>query len=331
MNKSPALAVVIPAYKVRRHVLGVIAGIGPEVDRIYVVDDACPDRSGDWVRSQCTDVRVTVIRHESNQGVGGAVLTGYAHALAESMDIVVKVDGDGQMDPALIPDIVFPIAVGQADYTKGNRFYELKSLRSMPKIRLLGNAALSFVSKLSSGYWNLFDPTNGYTAVHRGALERIPLEKISRRYFFESDMLFHLNIVRAVVVDVPMQAIYGAEQSNLKIWRVLPDFLRKHSSNFFKRIFYNYYLRDMSVASFELPLGLLMLIFGVGFGSLHWIDSAVRGQSTPAGTVVLAALPVILGSQLLLAFLAYDIANVPRRTLHRMLGQTDAIRSREGD
>lgn len=331
MNKAPALAVVIPAYKVRQHVLGVVAGIGPEVDRIYVIDDACPEQSGSWVQSRCADARVTVVCHESNQGVGGAVLTGYAHALADGMDIVIKVDGDGQMDPALIPDIVFPITAGQADYTKGNRFYELESLRVMPRTRLIGNAVLSFVSKLSSGYWNLFDPTNGYTAVHRGVLERIPLEKISRRYFFESDMLFHLNIVRAVVVDVPMHARYGAEQSNLRILRVLPDFLRKHTSNFFKRIFYNYYLRDMSVASFELPLGLSLLIFGFVFGTMHWLDSAARGDVTPAGTVVLAALPVILGTQLLLAFLAYDIANVPRRTLHRMFGKPNAIRSQQGE
>jgi len=184
-------------------------------------------------------------------------------------------------------------------------------------VRLIGNAVLSFMTKLSSGYWDLFDPTNGYTAIHSRVARRLPFPKISNRYFFETDMLFRLNTLRAVVIDVPMDAHYGDEVSGLKISSIVGEFLAKHARNFSKRIFYNYYLRNMSTASIELPLGLGMILFGALFGGYHWLLSSESGISTPAGTVMLSAMPVIVGFQLLLAFLAEDIASVPRRPLHR--------------
>jgi hypothetical protein len=187
----------------------------------------------------------------------------------------------------------------------------------MPKMRLFGNAVLSLMTKLSSGYWDLFDPTNGYTAIHANAARHLPFNKISQRYFFETDILFRLNTLRAVVQDVPMDAHYGDEVSNLKISRIVTEFLAKHSRNFVKRLFYNYYLRDMSLASLELPLGLLLFLFGAGYGGWHWLQSAAGGTATPAGTVMLSALPVLMGAQLMLAFLAYDIAAVPRQVLHK--------------
>jgi glycosyltransferase involved in cell wall biosynthesis len=314
-----SVAVVIPSYKVTRHILGVIAGIGPEVARIYVVDDKCPDGSGAFVRANCEDARVMVIEHEQNQGVGGAVMSGYRAAIAEGAAVIVKVDGDGQMDGRLIPDFVAPILAGEADYTKGNRFFNLEQIGSMPLTRLVGNAILSFLTKLSSGYWDLFDPTNGYTAIHADAARYLPFDKISRRYFFETDMLFRLNTLGAVVTDVPMDAVYGDEVSNLKISRIATEFAAKHVRNFIKRLFYNYYLRNMSLASIELPLGIASLLFGSVFGITHWIDAVRHGQATPAGTVMVAALPVIMGVQLILAFLAYDIASVPRRPLHKKI------------
>jgi len=313
----PKIAVVVPCYKVREWVLGVIGGIGPEVQRIYVVDDACPQDTGQWVQSQCSDARVRVIRHAQNQGVGGAVLSGYAAAMADGMEIIVKMDGDGQMDPSLLLDLVTPIIDGDADYTKGNRFFDLEGIGAMPVSRLVGNAVLSFMTKLSSGYWDVFDPTNGYTAIHRDVAQRLPFEKISRSYFFETDMLFRLNVLRAVVIDVPMPARYGSEVSNLRISSVFGEFLRKHAKNFIKRIFYNYYLRDMSLASIELPVGLLLMVFGFTFGAYHWINSMAKGQWTPVGTVMLAALPILMGLQFVLAFVANDIASVPRRVRHR--------------
>jgi dolichol-phosphate mannosyltransferase len=310
------VAVVIPSYKVRLHILDVIARIGPEVARIYVVDDCCPDGSGNFVHDNCHDPRVTVIFNQQNQGVGGAVMAGYAAAIADGMDVIVKIDGDGQMDPALIPNFVRPILAGRADYTKGNRFFDLEEVRSMPAIRLFGNAVLSFMTKLSSGYWELFDPTNGYTAIHSSVARLLPFNKISRRYFFETDILFRLNTVKAVVMDIPMAAKYGDETSNLKISKIIGEFLFKHMRNCLKRVGYNYYLRDMSVASLELPVGLVMVVAGALFGIVHWIESIRSGIPTPAGTVMLSALPIIMGVQFVLAFIGHDIAAAPKETLH---------------
>jgi len=260
---------------------------------------------------------VTVLEHAENQGVGGAVMTGYRAAIADGASVIVKIDGDGQMDASLIPVFVAPILAGEADYTKGNRFFNLERLGAMPPVRLFGNAMLSFMTKLSSGYWHLFDPTNGYTAIHADAARYLPFDKISKRYFFESDMLFRLNTLGAVAVDVPMDAVYGDEVSNLKVSKVITEFAVKNVRNFFKRLFYNYYLRNLSVASLELPIGVLLTTFGLVYGVAHWIASAQSDVETPAGTVMLAALPVIMGVQLILAFLNYDIASVPSRPLHK--------------
>ncbi|WP_229256640.1 glycosyltransferase family 2 protein [Duganella lactea] len=316
-SAAPPIAVVIPSYRVTRHILAVIAGIGPEVSHVFVVDDQCPDGSGRLVLADCRDPRVTVLFHEVNLGVGGAVMTGYRAALAAGCEVIVKVDGDGQMDTTLIPDFIAPILDGEADYTKGNRFFDLEQIGRMPPLRLFGNAMLSLMTKLSSGYWNLFDPTNGYTAIHADAARRLPLHKISQRYFFETDMLFRLNTLHAVVIDVPMDASYGDEVSNLKISRIVTEFAYKHARNFCKRVFYNYYLRNMSLASVEAPLGLAMILAGGGYGILHWVQSSRQHLATPAGTVMLSALPILMGTQLLLAFLAYDIASVPRRVIHK--------------
>lgn len=316
MKPTDLIAVVIPSYKVTRHILGVIAGINADIAFIFVVDDKCPDASGAYVREHCTDPRVTVIEHTVNQGVGGAVMTGYKAAIAAGASVIVKVDGDGQMDPRLIPAFVMPILSGEADYTKGNRFFDLEQIKSMPPMRLFGNAVLSLMTKVSSGYWDIFDPTNGFTAIHANVARYLPFDKISKRYFFETDMLFRLNTLHAGVVDVPMNAVYGDEVSNLKIRQIVTEFMVKHVRNTLKRIFYNYYLRNMSLASLELPLGLGLLAFGTAYGLIARVHSANLGIETPAGKVMTAALPVLMGAQLILAFLAYDIAAVPRRAIH---------------
>lgn len=306
------MAVVIPSYKVTNHILEVLAGIGPEVEKIYVIDDACPENSGEFVTKHNKDKRVQVIRHEVNLGVGGAVVTGYKAALEDQMDVVVKVDGDGQMNPALISSIARPVLEGNADYAKGNRFDSLENLFAMPKIRIFGNAVLSLWSKLSSGYWSVTDPTNGYTAIHRKALEAISLDKLRKSYFFESDLLFRLSIVNAVVMDVPMVSVYGEEKSHLRIPKVLLEFPWRHTVNLLKRVFYKYYLREWSVASFELPLGFGLTIFGAWFGLARYFEASSIGQATTAGQVTLSAVALILGVQLLLSFLSYDVQSEPR-------------------
>ena len=313
------IAVVIPCYRVVQHIAGVVAGIGPEVDAVYCVDDACPDSSGSFIAAHVVDPRVRVVRHAQNQGVGGAVMTGYRQAIADGMDVIVKVDGDGQMDPALIPAFVAPILRGDADYAKGNRFWDLRQIRRMPAVRRIGNLGLSFMAKASSGYWDIFDPTNGYTAIHADVAARLPFDSISRRYFFETDLMFRLNTMRAVVVDVPMDARYGEEVSNLSVGKVIGEFFAKHVRNAYKRIVYNYFLRDFSVASLELLLGTLLLAFGGGFGGWHWWQAIDSGRATPVGTIMVATVAVVSGLQFLLAFLGYDIASVPRRPIHPSL------------
>lgn len=311
------VAVVIPCYRVKHSVLNVISEISEGVALIYVIDDACPEHTGDHVEANCHDPRVRVLRHEHNRGVGGAVKTGYLAALKDHARVIVKIDGDGQMDPSLLQDFTLPVLAGEADYTKGNRFYDLEDVRQMPPARIFGNTVLSLFNKLSSGYWDVFDPTNGYTAIHADVLLRLPLHKISDRYFFESDMLFRLGTLRAVVKDIPMEAVYADETSHLVISRVIPDFLFRHFKNVHKRLFYSYYLRDMSAASIELPLGFSLLLFGLIFGTHAWWHGAHSGLITPAGTVMLAALPVIVGTQLMLAFLNHDASAVPTRPVHK--------------
>lgn len=313
------IAVVIPCFRVACQVLGVIARIGPEVGWIIVVDDACPEGTADVVEAHCRDPRVRVIRHEENQGVGGAMLTGYAACIGLPATAVVKLDGDGQMDPALIPRLASPLLCGRADYVKGNRFYRLSNVTDMPWLRLLGNAALSFLTKLSSGYWQLFDPTNGFTAIHRTLLVELEFGRISRRYFFESDLLHHLNQLRAVVEEMPMRARYDGEPSSLAPLRVIGPFLRGNLRNTFRRILYSYFLRGFSAASLELLVGVPLLLFGLGFGLSHWVRSVVQHEPSTAGTVMLAALPVILGGQFVLSWINFDVASEPRLPVHLQL------------
>lgn len=301
------VSVVIPCYKVKSKILSVIEAIGDEVVRIYVVDDKCPESSGQFVKENSFDPRVQVLFHEKNLGVGGAVTTGYKAAIHEGMDIVVKIDGDGQMNPKLLHSFISPILAQQYDYTKGNRFYRLGDVQQMPIIRLFGNAVLSFFNKVSTGYWHLFDPTNGYTAISVACLKNLELDKVSQRYFFESDLLFRLGIIGANVKDIPMKAVYDDEESNLKIQKIILPFLKGHIENYLKRLFYDYVLRDFSIATVSLVAGVSLTTFGTIFGIYHWCKAIEEHSAASSGTVMLAALPVIIGTQLVLNYLNYDI------------------------
>lgn len=314
------VAVVIPCYKERAHILDVLDSIPAHVAKIICVDDACPDSTGEFVSSKTSDPRVVVVNNKQNLGVGGATLRGYKAALHSGATVVVKLDGDGQMDASLIATLVEPVRNGSADYAKGNRFFDLEKLQSMPKGRLFGNAILSFISKFSTGYWQTFDPTNGFTAIHTDVLAVLPLDKIDKGYFFESDMLFRLNTLGGVVIDVPMPAQYGNETSHLNVRKELGSFVYKHTANFFKRIFYNYFLRGFSIASIQWLAGPLLLLFGILFGLNEWMESNRGGISATAGTVMLAALPTIIGMQFILSAIDHDIRNVPTVPLHRLLG-----------
>lgn len=313
------ICVVIPCFRVTGHVLGVIARIPDEVERIYVVDDACPEASGRMVAATCTDPRVTVLFNERNLGVGGAVLRGYRQALDDGMDVAVKVDGDGQMDPRLLPNFVRPIAEGRADYTKGNRFFSPGMARDMPLVRLIGNAVLSFANKAVSGYWSIMDPTNGYTAVHLRVLRELPLHRIEQRYFFESDMLFQFGLLRAVVKDVPMQSRYEDERSSLSVRKTVLEFPAKYLIRFLRRFFYNYVLRDFNGGSLQTLCGMALVAGGGVFGAASWTSGALHGTAATSGTVMLSALPIIIGFQFLIAALQWDMQNQPDQPLHLLL------------
>jgi len=250
MYRGLNVAVAIPAYRAESTVAGVIATLPPFVDHVVAVDDASPDGTGAALDA-LRDPRLTVIHHDKNRGVGGAMKTAYRRCIELGADVVVKMDADGQMDPGQLTALLDPIIDRGCDYTKGNRFYEIEFLRTMPRLRLFGNSMLSLVSKFASGYWDVMDPTNGYTAIHRCALALLPLDKLDRGYFFESDMLFRLYIIRAVVRDVPMPARYGDESSSLRVSRIAMAFPGKYLGAMIKRLFYAYFLRDFNAGTLQ--------------------------------------------------------------------------------
>ncbi len=313
------IAVVIPAYRVVKHVLGVIEKIPADVSTIYVVDDACPDGSGRFVEKNCRDPRVKVLFQPANSGVGGATVRGLEEARSSGHQIAVKLDGDGQMDPNLLPKVVAPIRAGQADFAKGNRFHSPASLAGMPTVRIIGNAGLSLCAKAMTGYWNLMDPTNGYFAVHLSLLPELETRKLARRYFFESDLLFRLSLVRAVVRDIPIPARYGDEVSHLSVTNALFSFPPRLLARCLKRIFYQYFLRDFNLGSVFLLVGSLLCFAGMAFGAWHWFLSFTTGHAASSGTVMLAALPTMIGLQMLTFALVFDVLMIPRSPLHPTL------------
>ncbi len=318
--KNVVISVVIPCFKVKNSILDVIKEVPSIVHHILVIDDACPEQSGSFVEKYMADPRVSVIYHPKNRGVGGAAKTGIHAALELGADIIVKIDGDGQMNPKLIEELISPIVEGVADYVKGNRFFFPDQTSNMPFMRWIGNIGLSFITKASSGYWRLFDPTNGFFAIHKVAANFMPWDKIDDRYFFESDLLFRLNIIKGVVVEYPMRSVYRDETSGLSVAKSLVEFSAKNMANFLKRIFYRYFLRDFNIASMQLILGLTFTLFGVTYGGINWIGSVLNGRTATAGTVMLSALPFLLGVQFILSFLNFDMSEMPEVSLQKKIG-----------
>ena len=281
-----------------------------------MVDDASPDRTAELVeQASRRDGRVLLIRHEKNRGVGGAMVTGFRKALELGAQIVVKMDGDGQMDARHLPSLLVPLVRGQADYTKGNRFRDFQSLRQMPLIRRLGNMGLGFLTKVATGYWNVFDPTNGYVAIRAEALAQLPLERVDNTYFFETSMLGNLYLLGAVVRELPMPAQYRDEVSSLLIHRVLLEFPLKLFAAFLRRLWLKNFIYDFTMVSVYLLTGLPLLLFGLIFGIVKWIHYASLNLPAPTGTVMLPTLAVILAIQILLSAIALDLQSVPKEPL----------------
>ena len=311
MYQQKTVTVVIPAYNVDRFIGAVVKGLPDLVDQVIVVDDASVDGTA-AVLGALDDPRVSVVRHPVNRGVGGAMVTGFKLALERDPDVVVKMDGDGQMDPRCLPALLDPLLAEGCDYTKGNRFLDTDQLIEMPSLRLIGNFVLTFLTKLVSGYWNVFDPQNGFVAIRAAMLRRLPLDRLARRYFFENDMLIHLNIMHARVRDVPIPARYGEERSAMRLGQVLLTFPAHLARRFWYRIYQRHILRDFSAAGVFWVVGSALMTWGGLFGAAMWIRSVATGHPATTGTVMLSALPVILGFQLVLQAILVEIQDSSR-------------------
>ncbi len=314
-SETLRVAVVIPAYKEEGRIQEVVRSVPDWVQHIVVIDDASPDSTFEQAKA-VADSRVVVLRHEQNQGVGGATLTGFIKAIDLGADVVVKMDGDGQMDPAGLPAILEPIKRGSADYVKGNRFLHFRQLPQMPVLRRVGNIGLSFLAKLASGYWSIFDPTNGYIAIHASIIPLLDQSRLSRRFFFEHSMLLELGIQRAVVRDVYLPARYGDKVSHLSEFKSLMQFPVALFKGLVRRVLLLYFVRDFTPVSLFLVSGAVEVLFGLAWGIYHWDLSIRTGVPATTGTVMIAVLPLLLGIQQLLQALVMDIQNEPRQPIY---------------
>ena len=308
-----AIAAVIPAYNVEREIGQVVTSLPSFVRHILVVDDASTDGTSEVVRRLAQeDPRIVLLGHKRNQGVGGAMVTGFRGALDLGSEIIFKMDGDGQMEAGDLPRLLAPLLKKEADYSKGNRFRDFKALAGMPSLRRLGNMALSFLAKAATGYWNCFDPTNGFVAIRREVLAELPLDTLDRRYFFEHSMLAQLYLIGAVVREVYMPARYGNESSHLSIPRVLRQFPPRLLKCFVSRMVLKNFIYDFTMESVYLLIGLPMLFGGVLFGGYNWFLSWSTGVPAHTGTVVIPAMLIILGVELLLAAIGIDLQQIPK-------------------
>lgn len=310
MYRETRVHVVVPAYNVADRIGAVLKAVPEFVDAITVVDDGSHDGTGEAALA-VADPRVRVLRHEANQGVGAAMVTGFHDALVDGDGIVVKMDGDGQMDPVMLPRLLDPIVDGRCGYAKGNRFLFARELAMMPRQRLVGNFTLTFLTKLASGYWHVFDPQNGYVAIASAVLRLLDFEQLSRRWFFENDMLINLNVFNVPVADVPMPSRYGDERSSMSIGRVLLSFPFHLFRGYWSRFYRKYVLRDFSPIALFMLAGLPLLVFGVLLGGYTWLQSWRLNRFASTGTVMLSVLPFILGFQLVLQALVLEIRDSP--------------------
>ncbi|HEV7767600.1 MAG TPA: glycosyltransferase family 2 protein [Thermoanaerobaculia bacterium] len=312
------VAAVLPAYNVEREIGAVLLSLPSLFDTVIVVNDGSRDQTGAIAeRHAATDPRITVLHHAMNRGVGAAMITGFRAALEVNADIIVKIDADGQMPLWLVPQLIAPLIRGDADYTKGNRFRDFEAVSAMPFARRVGNVALSFLAKAATGYWRSFDPTNGFVAIRADVLSQLPLHKIDPTYFFEISMLSRLYLIGAVVKEIPCPARYAGETSSLSIPSVLRQFPGRLLWSLIRRIVLKHYVYDFNLASLHLAIGLPLFLAGVGIGGWNWIWYTSRQLAAPTGTVVLPALMIMVGVQLLLSAMQFDLEAVPREPMNR--------------
>jgi glycosyltransferase involved in cell wall biosynthesis len=311
MYKGKKVTVVVPAYDVASHIGQVLKTIPGFVDGIVVVDDCGSDETPQLL-TRVDDARVVVLKHETNQGVGGAMVTGFQRALNDGAELIVKMDGDGQMDPDYLPALLDPLIEQGYAYSKGNRFLDNQKLKAMPALRLIGNYGLTFLTKLSSGYWHVFDPQNGYVSIKNDALAMIDLDHLAKRYFFENDMLVHLNIFGCRVKDVPIPARYGLEQSSMKVSSVLFTFPWYLFKRFWYRVYQKHILRNFSPIALLWVSGIPLFVWGFLFGAFTWTKSILLNQVATTGTVMISVLPLLMGFQLILQAIILEIQESPK-------------------
>lgn len=308
MWKDTKITVVIPCFKVAAHIETTVGSLPEWIDQMILVDDCSPDNTINVLNQLALkNPKVTILSNPKNMGVGGAMITGFWHALHTDTDIIVKLDGDGQMNPDYLPALLQPLCDKSAEFSKGNRFNDFQALKKMPASRRVGNLGLSFLIKAASGYWEVFDPSNGFIAIAKETLKRIDLTKLAHRYFFESSMLIELYYTGARIQDIPMPAIYGEEVSNLSVAKALLGFPPKLMKAFFRRIILSYFVFDFSITSIYMLAGLPLFLYGLIYGIVKWIHFASIDVAAPTGTVMLAVLPFILGFQMLLSAVQHDI------------------------
>jgi len=307
--KGLKICVVVPAYNEEKLVAETLRAVPAFVDNVVVIDDCSEDGTSEVAKS-VDDPRIEVIRHEVNTGVGGAIITGHRRALEIGGDVDVVMAGDAQMNPNYLGALLDPIADEGYGFTKANRFFGWESFRGMPRHRVLGNVVLSFLTKMASGYWNLFDPQNGYTAIRQDVLARLPLDRISKRYQFENDLLIHLAVLSVRARDVPIPASYGAEISTMKLSRVAREISTLLFKRFWQRIWWKYVLWSFSPIALLLFSGIALLLFGVSWGIFATIY-ALGAHSPTAGTVLLAVAPSMTGTYMLVQALILDIEATP--------------------
>jgi glycosyltransferase involved in cell wall biosynthesis len=300
------VAVVVPAHDEERLIGETISGIPAFVDRIYVVDDASRDATAERARAS-GDTRVDVVSHEQNRGVGAAIVTGYKRAAADGCDVVCVMAGDNQMDPADLETLVAPVARGEVDYAKANRLVSGEAWTLIPRTRYLGNAVLSLLTKIASGYWHVADSQSGYTAISRGMLEQLDLDRVYTGYGFPNDFLVHLNVWNARVRDFPSRPVYGVgERSGIRYRKVVPRISWLLVKGFFWRLREKYVIRDFHPLVFFYALGFLATLAGFILGCIE-LGYRLAGYEVSVGTVVLIALLVISGSQFTLFAMWFDM------------------------
>ena len=306
MLEGKRVAVVVPAHDEEGLVAETLAAIPDFVDRIYVVDDRSHDATAARARA-AADPRIEVIVHEENRGVGAAIVTGYRCALADGVDVACVLAADGQMDPGDLETIAGAVARGEVDYAKANRLFTGQAWQLMPRHRYLGNAVLSMLTKIASGYWHVADSQSGYTAISRELLERLDLERIYPRYGFPNDMLVHLNVWNARVRDIPSRPIYGqGERSEIRLWRVVPTIAWLLFKGFFWRLREKYVIRDFHPLVFFYALGIVLTVTGLALGVVETI-LRLEGNELTTPTMILVALLLISGSQFTLFAMWFDM------------------------